>query len=172
MENQQSRPRSILLTSRQNEYLRELSNSRKCSRGLSNRARIVLYWSESRGVRKTARDMEISTSTVQTWRQRWWDGVQQWDSTQKKWSDKDLRNKVMDLLTDEPRSGTPPKFSPEEVCEIISVACIVPKELGIPVSHWSASDLRREVIKQEIVPEISVRTVGRFLKRQTSSLSM
>lgn len=169
MEKQIQRPRKISITNRQAKILGKLSSSQKCSRGLSNRARIVLYWSEGRGVRRTAEKMEINTKTVMTWRQRWLKGVHQWGSGQKKWSHKDLSNKVVELLSDEPRSGTPTKFSPEEICEIINIACIIPKELGIPVSHWSASDLRKEVLKQKIVPEISVRTVGRFLKRQISS---
>lgn len=163
------RPKRISLTRRQRKILKEFSNSRKCPRGLTNRARIILYWEEDRGVRETGRDMEIDTKTVLSWRKRWQVAVQEWGETQKKWSHKDLRDKIRESFSDAPRSGTPSKFTAEEVCEIMAVACKLPKELDVPVSHWSAADLKRAVLKQGIVTEISTRTVGRFLKRLTSS---
>ena len=72
-------------------------------------------------------------------------------------------------MCDAPRSGAPCTFQPEHVCQIIALACKNPRELALPISHWSAADLQREVIKQKIVPAISARQVGRFLKRPTSS---
>jgi hypothetical protein len=48
------------------------------------------------------------------------------------------------------------------------VACEVPQARGYPLSHWSASDLRPEILKGGIVEGISVRQVGRFLKRSAA----
>ena len=163
------RPARISLTRGQRKILEEFANGRKCSRGLSNRARIILYWAEGRGVRETARNMETDPKTVLAWRQRWMSAVESWGKTERKWMHKVLREKIRESLSDAQRSGAPGKFTAEEVCEIMSAACKMPSELGVPVSHWSASDLRRQVLKQGIVKEISVRTVGRFLKRLTSS---
>jgi putative transposase len=162
------RPAKVSLTRRQQKILEEFANGRKCPRGLSNRSRIILYWAEGRGVRETARDMAVDSKTVLSWRQRWMRAEASWGKAQRKWMYKELREKIRGALADAPRSGAPAKFTAEAVCQIISVACKLPKELGVPVSHWSASDLRRQVLKEGIVEEISVRQVGRFLKRLTS----
>jgi putative transposase len=53
----------------------------------------------------------------------------------------------------------------EQTCAIVAVACEAPEASGVPLSHWSASDLAREAVKRGLVPAISPRTVGRFLKR-------
>ena len=110
------RPKRISLTRRQRKILKEFSNGRKCPRGLANRARIILYWAQGRGVRETGREMEIDTKTVLSWRQRWQTVVEEWGETQKKWSHKDLRDKIRESFSDAARSGAPPKFTAEEVC--------------------------------------------------------
>jgi transposase len=70
---------------------------------------------------------------------------------------------IVDVLTDEYRSGVTPKFTPEQVASIIAVGCEAPSDSGVPISHWTAGELAREVVKRGIVPSISVRQVGRFL---------
>ena len=55
--------------------------------------------------------------------------------------------------------------TPEQIVEIIAIACEQPEEESQrPVSHWSAREVAEEAVKRKIVPAISVRTVGRFLK--------
>jgi putative transposase len=68
------------------------------------------------------------------------------------------------LLDDAPRSGSPGDFSAEQLTQLVSVACESPEDSGRPVTHWSPRELVDEVIKRGIVPHISPRTVGRFLK--------
>jgi len=41
-----------------------------------------------------------------------------------------------------------------------------PMKLGLPFSHWTASSLRNEAIVHEIVDDISVRQVGRYLEEK------
>jgi len=164
-----TRPSRISLKRRERKILEKLSKGRKCARCLSDRARILLYWSEGRGVRETAREMDIDTKTVLAWRQRWIAAIESWGTAREAWSHKDFTRKIFEALSDAPRSGAPPKFTPEQVCEVIRIACELPRTLGVPVSHWSAADLRREVLRQNVVSEISVRSVGRFLKRLTSN---
>jgi putative transposase len=50
------------------------------------------------------------------------------------------------------------------VTQIIAVACEPPEKCGRPVTHWTPRELADEVKKRSIVPSISVRQVGRFLK--------
>ncbi len=71
--------------------------------------------------------------------------------------------RLISLLQDAPCSGTPAQFSPEQLTQIIAVACSEPQACGRPISHWSAGEIADEVVKRTIVPQISERTVNRLL---------
>ena len=68
------------------------------------------------------------------------------------------------VLTDEPRPGTPGKFTPEQVTQILAVACEPPEKSGRPITHWTALELTDEVIKRGIVSSISPAQVSRYLR--------
>ena len=159
----------IKLYKKQRLVLEDITARRNNSQALVFRAQIILLWADGMGVRETARQVGIDKQTVMTWRNRFKNAVTAWGESSKKWLQADHSRKIKDVLSDAPRSGAPSKFSAEQVCHIIRIACQRPAESGVPVSHWSASDLQREIIKQEIVEGISVRQVGRFLKQRTSS---
>jgi hypothetical protein len=56
-------------------------------------------------------------------------------------------------------------FPPELVVEVKAIACELPKESGIPLSRYSTSDLREEMIRRGIVAQISGRTIWRWLNQ-------
>src|SRR5262249_16415944 len=60
--------------------------------------------------------------------------------------------------------GAPATFSAEQWCQIIALACEPPEASGRPISHWTPRELADEACKRAIVPTISARHVGRFLK--------
>jgi transposase len=76
----------------------------------------------------------------------------------------DLERKIREVLMDEYRSGTPPKFTPEQVSLMVALACHKPSELGLPLSHWTADELARQAVELKIVKSISGRHLDRFLK--------
>lgn len=78
--------------------------------------------------------------------------------------DKDLRAMIGDALSDSYRSGAPPKFTAEQVAQVIALACEDPSESGLPVSHWTPDEISKELIKRQVVESISPRQVERFLK--------
>ncbi len=49
--------------------------------------------------------------------------------------------------------------------QVVAVACEQPQSSNRPISHWTPRELALEVVKRGIVPEISPRSVARFLKR-------
>jgi putative transposase len=51
------------------------------------------------------------------------------------------------------------------------VACEPPKMAGRPVTHWTPRELAEEMIKPGVVPSISARHVGRFLKDGGTSVA-
>src|ERR1700730_4516364 len=64
-----------------------------------------------------------------------------------------------------PGRGGPATFSPEQVVQLVAAACEPPEQSGRPIDHWTARELADEVKQRRIVPDISPRSVGRFLKR-------
>ena len=78
----------------------------------------------------------------------------------------DLR--VAKRLADAPKPGAPPKFTPEQICQIIALACEKPTDCERPISHWSHSELADEIMRRGIVQSISPRHAGRLLKRGRS----
>lgn len=53
-------------------------------------------------------------------------------------------------------------FPPQEVAQVKAVACELPKQLGLPLSRFSRSEIHRFVIEQA-VSEASASTIGRWL---------
>jgi transposase len=78
---------------------------------LALRARIILLAAEGIGNRERARRLGITVQTVRCWRRRWDD-------------EPDLA--LADRLADAPRPGTPPTFTPEQICAIVALACEPP----------------------------------------------
>jgi len=75
-----------------------------------------------------------------------------------------LRDAIATVLGDLPRAGCGGKFTAEQIAQILAVACEPPEKSGRPVTHWTSRELTDEVVQRGIVPSISVRQVGRFLK--------
>jgi transposase len=75
-----------------------------------------------------------------------------------------LRRAIDAVLTDEPRPGVPAKFAPEQVTQILAVACEPPEKSGRPITHWTARELTDEVIRRDIVASISASQVSRYLR--------
>ena len=71
---------------------------------------------------------------------------------------------IRDALRDAPRSGSPGKFTAEQVTQILAVACEPPAQSGRPITHWTHVELRDEVVKRGIVTSISVSQVGCYLR--------
>jgi putative transposase len=112
-----------------------------------------------------ARTLEIGNEAVRLWRTRW----EQARTALSEATPEDLEEVMEAILADAPRPGTPATFTPEQVAKIIAVACEKPSDSQRPISHWTPRELADEVTKRGIVHSISVRQVGRFFSRRTSS---
>lgn len=103
---------------------------------------------------------------VRRWRNRWVQAEPRLSAAEKQGaSDADLGRLICEVLSDRPRPGGPTTFTPEQVTDLIALACEKPSDSGLPVSHWTPPELAREAIKRSIVKSISPRQVDRFLKR-------
>lgn len=61
--------------------------------------------------------------------------------------------------------GKEPTFTEEQEAEIIELALMPPKLLGLPFTQWSLHKLKDEAIKRKIVPTISHEKVRELLKK-------
>jgi putative transposase len=122
---------------------------------LAERARIVLLASEGWGVSETAEELCIWRKTAGHWRRRWLAA--------------EGATSVAERLSDAPRCGAPATFTPEQICQIMALACEDPERLDVPLSHWSQSELARQAVSRGIVKSISHGSVGRFLKKERTS---
>ena len=83
-----------------------------------------------------------------------------------RWADTAIADlTVIERLADLPRSGSPATFTPEQICQIIALACEEPSLYDRPITDWTNQELADEAIKQEIVSSISPRHVGRLLEQ-------
>lgn len=56
-------------------------------------------------------------------------------------------------------------FPPQEQHKVVALATRPPVAQGVPVTHWSATDLARAAVHNQIIPSISRATVWRLLNQ-------
>lgn len=159
---------AVELTARQRTVLEALTRAASASQQLADRCRIVLMSVDGRPNLEQAAALGVDRQRVRRWRGRWAGAKEGLAAAEDEGAtDKDLHALVVGVLTDEERSGTRPKFSPEQVAAIIALACEPPADSGLPVSHWTPPELAREAVDRGIVESISPRQVDRFLARRS-----
>lgn len=155
----------IDLSERSRKIVEEIAKQRSAEYRLVVRALMMLAMADGIGNNEFARKHRMDRAVVRKWRNRWLDlmiKLKNAEATEIK--DEHLRDLILAGLSDQPRSGTPPTFTAEQIVQIIAVSCEEPTESGRPISHWSPSELVEEVVKRKIVESISPSSVGRFLK--------
>ena len=123
------------------------------------RARIILSAADGLNNTHIARQLGVDVNTVSLWRNRWL-GLQAASLD-------DLS--IQERLTDAPRPGAPARITPEQVCQIVALACETPSLSGRPISQWSSREIADEITKRGIVERISPRHAARVLQRGISN---
>lgn len=137
------------LTENQRKELEAIVRKRTSPQRLVERARIILLAGKGYGVVPTVRELKLQANTVRKWRTRW---------TEREGLS------TIERLSDAPRPGAPARITPEQICQIIAMACEPPEKYGRSITHWTQHELADESVKQGIIEYISQRSVGRFLK--------
>ena len=166
----------ITISSEIKNILNTIANCTKNPYRLVRRAKIILEVAKRLKMSQISEKWDLSRSRVRYWRNKWKENYSLLEQGQQEnLSSQKLKLMIISILSDRERAGRPNTYSPEQIVQIISVACEEPSNSSRPISHWSRRELKAEVIKREIVENISDRTVGRFLKRSettTTSLSL
>lgn len=159
----------VEVSARQRAALESIERASSTSQQLAERCRVVLLAAEGQSNEEVGRALGVDRQLARRWRGRWADSDERLATAEDEGAtDKDLRALIIEVLTDEKRSGGPTKFTPEQVAAIIALACEPPSESGLPVSHWTPPELAREAVNRGIVESISPRQVDRFLAWRAS----
>src|SRR3954469_19694522 len=154
----------ITITERQQEILQTFARSVTAASRLRQRASIIVLAFDGLLNQDIAPRVGLTHRQVGRWRRRWaqaWDRLIDIECCE---SRAVLRRAIEAVLTDDPRPGAPAKFTPEQVTQILAVACEPPEKSGRPITHWTASELTDEVIRRGIVASISPSQVSRYLR--------
>jgi transposase len=154
----------ITITERQRDILQTFSRSVTAPSRLRQRASIILMGFDGLLNEDIAERVGLTRRQVGRWRRRWanaWDQLIDIECCE---SRADLRRAIEAVLSDEPRPGAPGTFTPEQVTQILAVACEPPEKSGRPITHWTLAELTDEVIRRGIVTSISVSQVHRYLR--------
>ena len=158
----------VTVSARQRTVLERLVRTRTLAQQLAERCRIVLGCAAGQLNIEQADELGVDRQRVRRWRVRWAKAQAALAAAEAEGaSEEDLRERILRVLSDEHRSGTPPKFTPEQVVAIVALACEPPADSALPISHWSPSELARVAIERGIVQSISPRQVDRFLAKRT-----
>ncbi len=148
------RPPEIVLSEQERAELERLVRGYTTGQQLAVRACIVLAAGDGLNNSQIARWLDLDDETPGQWRGRWL-------------AFRDMPLEVVSVaerLVDAPRCGAPAKFTPEQVCQIIALACEPPADSDRPISQWSHRELADEIARRGIVERISPRHAGRLLK--------
>jgi putative transposase len=145
----------VIVRSKQRKELEQLVRIHSTPQQLAMRARVILHAAAGVGVRESGRELGVWPKTVRYWRKRWRQAAK--------------GQSVPERLADAPRSGAPATFTPQQICAVVAMTCEKPSESERPISHWSQREIAAEAMRRSLVPSISQRSVGRFLKKRPTS---
>ncbi len=154
----------VRITERQQDVLMEISNSTTSALRLIQRAHMILLAFAAQDNQDIAQAVGAQRGAVAKWRRRWAAAWQRLILIECQETRAGLRRAIEAVLADAPRSGCPGKFTPEQVTQILALACEPPAKSGRPITHWTAHELADEAKKRGIVASISPSQVGRYLR--------
>lgn len=158
--------RAVAVSARQEQVVERLIRGSTTPQGLATRARIIQLASHGTSTRQVAQQVGVSRNTAQLWRERWTAAAEALLTAEAEGGagdDRALEAVIRGVLADERRPGAPPTFTPEQLCQIMALACEPPSDSGRPISQWTPRELAEEAVKRQLVERISARTIGRFL---------
>ncbi len=158
------RARKLIITEQQQTILQSMVRSSTCAQAVAQRARMILLAFEGLFNEEIAELVGCERHAVGPWRHRWADAFGRLVLVECREKSSALTVAITELLSDRPRSGSPGKFTAEQITRILAVACEPPEASDRPVTHWTPRELADEVVRRGIVASISARQVGRFLK--------
>ena len=159
----------VIVTERPQDLLPRSVRSRSGPRGSAPRAEIIRLAFDRLRNGPVADRLGCERHAVGIWRRRWADAFDTLVRIECLEGLPAPGAAIEDVLSDNPGSGRPGTFAPDQIARIIAVACEPPGESDRPVTDWTPTESAEEGVARGIVPAISARHVGRFLNVPHSS---
>jgi len=147
--------KEVNLSDAERQGLEKLTKRHQTGQQIALRARIILAAADGLKNKEIVQRYQVTADTVRLWRNRWV-GLQDIALA-------DLS--IEDRLQDAPRPGAPARITADQRCRIEALACEKPENSERPITQWTAREIADELIKRQIVDEISPRHAARLLKR-------
>ncbi len=154
-----------VLTPKIAELLNGFVRSRTAPGFLVTRARIALMSAEGKSNKSISETVGLHYNRVGIWRNRIIDGLPHLIAVEEL-NERKLKDELVRLLSDKQRPGAPRTFTDKQVIDIIDIACKHPGTYNRELSQWSGKELRKVVIEENVVSDISVRHVQRILENK------
>jgi len=154
----------VRISERQQTILQQIVSAPTSPVRLVQRAQIILLAFAGQENRAIAQAIDLDPTAVGVWRRRWaqaWPKLIRIECLETQAAH---RRAIEDVLSDAPRPGSPGKFTPEQITQILALACEPPEKSGRPTTQWTAAELAAEAQKRGIVDAISAAQVGRYLR--------
>jgi transposase len=155
----------VVISERQQVILQSLSRASTVAKCLVQRATILLLAFAGLDNRDIASQVGLERHQIGLWRRRWQTAFPKLIRIECLETAAVLRQAIEKLLRDQPRPGSPGKFTAEQITLILAVACEPPERSGRPITHWTIAELTDEVMLRGIVAAISPAQVGRYLRQ-------
>jgi transposase len=121
------------LTSKERRAIQIFASSRTTEARLVERARIITLAAQGLNPSQIARELGISRPTVYTWIRR-------------------FNLQGVEGLEDQPRSGRPATYPPEQVAAVLAAAMTDPQTLGLPFGSWTLDRLQAYLNEKKKIP--------------------
>jgi len=165
--------KTISLTDKQKAVLQQIATSSSSSVKLAKRAQVILAATSMTVNSKIGEQVGLDRNQVKVWKQRWINAAPELlDAEKQGLEDLELQEIVVEFLSDKSRSGMPNLFSEEQVSQILALAeakeVFGHKEIIELPGYRESKQIADEAVRLGIVPNISPRSVGRFLKQRNA----
>ncbi|WP_240472971.1 helix-turn-helix domain-containing protein [Paenibacillus sanguinis] len=101
---------------------------------VGKRVRLILDAVEGISNTEISRRLPLDRPQVVVWRGRWIQHYPELCLIEQQHPE-ELEAAIMQILRDRPRPETPPKFTKQQVLQIVAIACEDPSTCGRPISH-------------------------------------
>lgn len=139
---------AVFVTEIMLEMLKEVAGGSTTAVAVSRRAAVVLLGFKKHLNQRIAEFVGLERRAVGRWRQRWRDSFQALLHIQMNESSAQLKRSIIACLSDAPRTGSPGKFTPEQIISLIHLACELPAQHDRPVTTWTGRELAAEFSKK------------------------
>mgnify|MGYP001228441144 CR=1 FL=1 len=140
-------PAPSIVTPRQRRVLEQMIRRETGTQQQVRRAKLILAAVGANNA-PAARRVGVTVDTARAWRGRWAAAREALLAAEAEGDAAAPRTVIVGVLADEPRSGTPATFTPEQICQIVALACEPPGISERPISQWTARELADEAVER------------------------